>query len=210
MTSEHENDERDELVSETYRDLGIEQAPEHLNQSILRMAASDGKRGRSNGRLLGAWTKPLAWAATIGLSLAIVLEVTQLPTPDNQATSEESTQLEEPLNKPVAVYEQEARELGSLQDANGPAREGKVVRRQVSARKRAADQTVIAEDFAAFAMSPAVVPADIDPACDSEIRTSQDDWQACIKDLRANGANVQADLEYEAYILEFPAESKAE
>ena len=52
MTTEREKGEMDKLVSEAYRELGTEKAPEHLNQDILRMAAADGKLGRSNGFLV--------------------------------------------------------------------------------------------------------------------------------------------------------------
>jgi hypothetical protein len=80
MTTERDPFEGDELVTETYRELGVEKAPEHLNKSILRMAS--GGRGQTGARnpLFAAWMKPVAWAATIGLSLAIVLELTQVPT----------------------------------------------------------------------------------------------------------------------------------
>ena len=80
MTTENESIDGDVLVTETYRELGVEKTPERLNQSILQMASagSDKKSGRSF--LLAAWTKPLAWAATIGLCLAIVLEFSEVPT----------------------------------------------------------------------------------------------------------------------------------
>jgi hypothetical protein len=80
MTSERDKFEGDERVTEAYRELGAEKAPESLNQAILEMAAGGSKRSGARDKLLGAWMKPLAWAATIGLSLAIVLEVTQVPT----------------------------------------------------------------------------------------------------------------------------------
>jgi len=80
MTSENEPLERDDLVSETYRELGTETVPEHLNQRILRTASDGGKQSPARGILFAAWLKPAAWAATIALSLAIVLESSQVPT----------------------------------------------------------------------------------------------------------------------------------
>ena len=80
MTSEKETVEGDELVTETYRELGVEKAPERLNQSILRMASGGGKPSPARGFLFSPFMKPLAWAATITLSLAIVLESFQVPT----------------------------------------------------------------------------------------------------------------------------------
>ena len=98
MTSEKEAFEGDELVTETYRELGVEKAPEHLNQNILRMASGGGKQSRERSIIFSPWMKPLAWAATIGLSLAIVLVLSQVPTvtvpsvdiPAVEATREEA------------------------------------------------------------------------------------------------------------------------
>jgi len=80
MTNEKEPFEGDKLVTETYRELGVEKAPERLNQSILQMASGGGKPSPAGGILFATWMKPLAFAATLGLSLAIVLELSQVPT----------------------------------------------------------------------------------------------------------------------------------
>ena len=80
MNSGKEPFDGDDLVTETYRELGVEKAPEHLNQSILRMASGGGEPSDARNTLFAAWMKPVAWAATIGLSLAIVLELSELPT----------------------------------------------------------------------------------------------------------------------------------
>jgi len=69
----------DETVSRAYREVANESAPEHLNQAILAQAR---KAARPRYARLRAWTRPLAWAATVALSVAVVLEVTQLPAPD--------------------------------------------------------------------------------------------------------------------------------
>ena len=78
MTIERDNDAMDELVSKTYRDHSNEQVPDALNQRVLKMAADKARPSGVLATLFDTWTKPLAWAATIGLSLAIVLEVTQV------------------------------------------------------------------------------------------------------------------------------------
>jgi hypothetical protein len=73
---EFEQDDR--LVSTAYRDVAGERAPEHLNHSILQQAATTAKPRYARSM---SWMRPMAWAATIGLSLAIVLEITQVPQP---------------------------------------------------------------------------------------------------------------------------------
>ena len=68
-----------DLVSEHYKELEQVRTPEALNQKILATAKREAGRTARAGGLLERWTKPLAWAATVGLCLAIVVDFTQLP-----------------------------------------------------------------------------------------------------------------------------------
>lgn len=75
MINEPENRDTDLRVTDAYRDLATERTPGPLNEKILKMAggaATPYARSR-------AWMRPAAWAATIALSFAFVLELTQLP-----------------------------------------------------------------------------------------------------------------------------------
>jgi hypothetical protein len=76
MSNEREDRVEDARVAESYRTLAQERAPDHLSKKVLRMAARQGRTPYSRAR---AWMRPAAWAATIALSLAIVLELTRLP-----------------------------------------------------------------------------------------------------------------------------------
>ena len=70
-----ESNPNDPRVSEAYHDLATEKTPPELDQKVLSMAAGN---VRSRYGLARAWIRPVAWAATIGLSLAFVLEMSQL------------------------------------------------------------------------------------------------------------------------------------
>ena len=70
--------ETDPLVTRTYRETADELTPEHLDRAILKEAA---KAVRPRYSRLIAWTRPMAWAATVMLSVALVLELTKVPTP---------------------------------------------------------------------------------------------------------------------------------
>lgn len=83
MSNEPENRVTDSRVTETYRELAREHVPAHLNERVLKMAAGD----RTPYARARAWMRPAAWAATIALSFAIVLELTQLPPLDDEALS---------------------------------------------------------------------------------------------------------------------------
>jgi hypothetical protein len=92
ITESNHNDPR---VSEAYQGLAKEVTPPELDRNILAMAAS---KSRSRSGVARAWVRPVAWAATIGLSLAIVLEISQFgyeTTPEFDADSIEA--LEEVL-----------------------------------------------------------------------------------------------------------------
>ena len=75
-----ESDETvDPRVSAAYKDLADERSPEHLDHLILNAARAAAKP-RWNRAV--AWLRPAAWVATIGVCLAIVVEIALLPEPE--------------------------------------------------------------------------------------------------------------------------------
>jgi len=195
MTNERDNEDMDTRVSETYRKLSAPRVPDHLNQTILRMAAA--KRPGKGGFLFAAWVKPVTLAATIVLSLAIVLELTEVPTTairtevipaiEQQAESvADESIVEELVLKDTDLAKSEVKgKTNSFAAAPAAA--------LPAARKRAAD-----------------IPDSNQPAatrCDEKALLSADTWLDCIDKLRESGLTQDADREYEAFILEYPAEA---
>ena len=74
----------DPLVSRTYRESAAERVPDALNQAVLRQAAQNVSSRYSRAVF---WMRPMAWAATIGLCLAIVIDLSSLPQPDSSMLS---------------------------------------------------------------------------------------------------------------------------
>lgn len=101
MSNEREDRVEDARVAETYRTLAQERAPDRLNKRVLRMAARQGRTPYSRAR---AWMRPAAWAATIALSLAIVLELTRLP-PGEPELLDIATPRQEPQKTTGGVFE---------------------------------------------------------------------------------------------------------
>ncbi len=96
-------EENDKLVTQTYRDGEQERAPEHLNRAILKSAADSARPRYSR---LTTWTRPMAWAATVMLSVALVLEVTKVPSQVPASFDDVAKKLESAasdLDQPVAV-----------------------------------------------------------------------------------------------------------
>ena len=83
MSNERNDSRSDPTVSDAYRELADERTPQHLNREVLRMAAREGKTRYSAMR---AWVRPAAWAATIGLSLTLVLQLSDTPQPEPAST----------------------------------------------------------------------------------------------------------------------------
>ena len=112
MTTGNENRDGDKLVSERYRELSSERTPPHLDQRVLRMAASEQRRSGTGRLPFATWMKPAAWAATIGLSFAIVLEFVRLPTVsegiDSVPALAGEVPSEMPADSPAAALEEEA------------------------------------------------------------------------------------------------------
>ena len=83
MTSERNTgqaeDVTDDRVSEAYRDVAGERAPASLNERVLREARAHAGSGYSWWM---GWLRPAAWVATVGLCLAIVIELTNTPVAD--------------------------------------------------------------------------------------------------------------------------------
>lgn len=214
------NDERDitemqRLVSETYHSAATEQAPKHLNEKVLRMAAGEPTTRQQRFGYSGAasWLRPAAWAATISLSLAIVLEITRDPAPQIAQTVVSS---EAPAADAVAGRLEEA-----IVEVSAPAEKPRLnkmqapaalsVEREIEieienmARQRSdpnlQDKTLGIASMAASAEKKEIAAAH---ECDSDTRETADSWFACIVKLRATGLTAEAESEYDEFVLQFP------
>ena len=70
----------DPRVSDMYRTVANERTPEHLDQAVLREATRAARPRYSRLRL---WTRPTAWAAIVLLSATLLLQVSQVPPPQD-------------------------------------------------------------------------------------------------------------------------------
>lgn len=192
MTNERNNEDRDQLVRDTYKELADERAPDRLNDRVLKQAA---KAGRSRYSLTRAWTRPVAWAATIGLSLAIVLELTRLPqtepdvvgisAPDEPVPEEERATADAP---DASMDDFSPKDMTLLRDAENMARVQAGANQAPVAVSRAAEK----------------IELESDDACPKKSRESAESWFACIEQLRADGRADRAASEYEKFRRKFP------
>jgi hypothetical protein len=100
----------DAVVTQIYRESATERAPAELDVKILRDA-----RGTVGSPYLQAigWLRPMAWAATVGLSLAIVLELSNLPYSEGGA-------IDVPIAAPIQPSEGDARDVSTAAPIEAP------------------------------------------------------------------------------------------
>ena len=209
MTNERQHPdftaETDETVSATYRELSREGAPNHLNEKVLQQAAERALRPRYSRSVM--WTRPLAWAATVGLCLAIVLEVTRVPTPEivltddaNSVLEAEPSSIAEEAQAPVRRRPEALKDMKSQlgrsaakQAANEPKRE------MVDTDTRQQSGAI-----AALAVSANRIDSEATNECPDEIRVDPITWLACIVDLEESGNTDAALRQRDALEEAFP------
>ena len=227
------SDERpqDEIVSATYRELSGKRSPAHLDQKVLQMATSQAKHV-GYARLIN-WTRPLAWAATIALCLAVTLELTRVPAPDEIVSLPQSPFVPEAdlhdTDLP-ATARPEARQSASsaaslakkLEFAVEPA-DAVVYERPRAAlmRSKQADDAAAPAATVGFASkeTSALRPNEekmrlrsdtnageraSSPHCPDEVRADRESWLRCIEALEEVEDFEAADVERESLVAAFP------
>ena len=221
MTTETNNS--DTRVSEAYRALATETTPQELDDTILKMAASNVP---TRYALVRGWLRPLAWAATIGLSLAFILEISRyqdMPvapapvmenvqmraiSPDTALNSNDEDIASRKLNKhadaPIA-----GKAVAPSADSAMPAAMESAVQRLDIATDGAgilpeAEETM---RLRASQARPVASPAEKKEQaehCDAAARAAAESWYSCVEGLRENGLADAARQELDALLIEFP------
>lgn len=205
----------DDAVRRAYRDGATETAPERLNRRVL--AEAEYAVALRKGRRWPAF-RPLAWAATIGLSLVLVMQVTTLgPEPPDVPEAQDGDapaglpSIEALTDRgdesvPAAISPAEKRErLAPSGTMSAPAAGS---RHSEDTRETAA--AVAEEEFATNGMSRQSAPASSDAAaailafCDDEQRRDPASWRQCIVELLEAKQRERAIIEYELYREAYP------
>jgi hypothetical protein len=227
-TGSGQNRENDVRVSAAYRESATGGTPQHLDDLVLRRAAMAVRPPL--GRLR-SWTRPLAWAATIALSVAIVLEVARTPAPDGVpatpavemrhierpgATKTEATAADRPavaadeagVSPPpeASLSRQGAGE--SLETAPAAETAGRIDARlqaeqELEIKGSAATPPAAARKTAVPATTGLGEDAAGPDACDADARSTAESWLACIERLEKSGQTAAAERERELFAAAF-------
>ena len=198
----------DETVSAGYRELATERTPAYLDQQVLRMATNRGEHADYARSI--SWTRPLAWAATVALCLAITLQLTRVPAPEEIVSG---TQLPEPAAvSPTEKLESAAAKASSLHDEadiTTPARRNRddsVAAPAASFELRSKDSDALrrAEEMARLQHGTNTGQRVTAPICPEEARATPESWLKCIAELEEIGDLEAAALERASLVAVFP------
>ncbi len=145
--------EMDSRVTQTYKEMANELAPEHLNRAVMRQAA---EAARPRYLRSVSWTRPMAWAATITLCVALVLEITNAPVPESSDVILPSGRLDAhapassaapapELNRTEQIKTEALPE--ALQEAEVPAERKRAAKMSKDLRQQIAAKPGSAEEF---------------------------------------------------------------
>ena len=210
----------DPRVSAAYREMADERTPEHLDHIVLN-AARSAARPRRNRAV--AWLRPAAWVATIGVCLAIVIEISLPPDPepaDFDSAPPAATPPAAPSPAAASRFEKTAErpaEPAAAQSVQKPARAPAPTPEVRSDEAGATDrvremqrQENQQEDMApaTFLYSAPVTSVAEDALteryCDDTATADPESWLECILDLERQGLHEAARLERERLAQAFP------
>ncbi len=191
MNQENDRDidsQVDPMVSDQVKALADETTPEILDQAVMREAQralrADNRRGS-----FGAWFRPVAFMATIGLSLVIILDLTDrsifAPAPDPSVE----------LRPTATLNELKRQEKSSAGDA--------FTAESQKARERLQDLEVNDDASTPQPSTDAVLQTPPAECSDVEKSEAQSWWQ-CIQSLREAGQLEAANRQLENLRNQFP------
>ena len=197
----------EQRLSETYRELATERTPEHLDRAVL---AEAGRAARPRYSRLTTWTRPMAWAATVLLSVALVLEITRTPEPQLREVEPIGQSGDEPGRRQESVNEYRA--PAPRADEQKPAALQSTAKQQFAPESSDADVIDRAEemmrtraaDVSADAAFATTGSARMEPACDEEAIATAESWLKCIEALEAAGFTEKASEQRERLAAAFP------
>ena len=181
----------DPLVSAEYHRLADESAPGELNRAVLR-ASRKGAGRDTVAKWHSAWFRPLAGAAVIMLSVAVMMEFNEISQPESPGAFGDETL--RPDNADDAF--RDATDIAAQQ-----------IRAAEAAATRAVQNSGPADvantSFGTIPDQTTGLPSG--QGCDARQRATTGAWWQCVESLQNRGAIVQAEQELAALLQSYPA-----
>ena len=185
-----ENDDKfhetDPGVSATYREMARETVPTDVDAAVLRQARQAVESRSGIARLTG-WLRPLTFVATAGLSLALIVQLSN--TPDYR--------IPDHLDPTVAPLPADVFQDAADQTAEQIRRLG-----EDPGMSAPPDSTAMPAPMVEAAPEASLLPAR--EGCDDQARASSGTWWQCIRELEQRGLPEVAERELQALLKAYP------
>ena len=197
--------EVDRDVRAMYRAAASEATPAELDRAIIREAARELKRAdvqRQN------WFRPVAFAATVAMSLALVLNFTEtglLDSPADAVTTAGGDATSGRVSRPTASgesLEEPQQDAAAVSEAFNEAAE--IAERHAEGFEAAASQRLQPSPASAGKLGEPASAIAAEGACTREQTVDADTWWRCIEELRRNGETELAAAELERLSASYP------
>ena len=193
-------------VSDAYRDIAKETSPAKIDDRVLALARQE---ARTRYGLARTWVRPVAWAATIALSFAFILELSYFrddtlpidlaapPAMDSDTGEKVEPALQEaPFKRSpaaiIAAPEIKTRDARQMRETE---------ERADTATSDLANETPLSSS--SRALLPDEDEADVDH-CTTEAQQSAVAWYSCVVALRNQGLHDAAKAEFDALREAYP------
>lgn len=192
-------------VSETYRDIATETSPANLDDTVMAMAR---RAARTRYGLARAWIRPVAWAATVGLSFAFILEMTYF---SNEPPID--TAIPASPESDVSQGAEPATNEAPYKRTPAPIVAAPEIRTNDAPPLREAEEKA---DTAAASFADSYAPDELrrerasaelaagNDRCEAEDRQNAATWYRCVLALRAMGLDDDAQAELDALQEAYP------
>jgi hypothetical protein len=208
MTTEaNDNDPR---VSDAYREIAREETPAELDRKVLAMAAAEARAANGFPR---TWFRPLAWAATVALSFAFILEISQVDDAPTPRANADMADVLEQSPRPVDAAAKQKDEGRVRQQLNKRSSDAPATMKVTITPAQPVPSTADEALNQPAMESPSVASPSVaaiaekkeqSEGCDEDARASANTWYQCIKTLRDAGQMEPAQQELEALLADFP------
>jgi hypothetical protein len=192
----------DRQVSDHFEALSDESTPARLDQAVIREAKRAIRADNRKGSF-GAWFRPVAFMATVGLSLAIILDLTDTGAP------EPASDVGNESIPPAAVHTppDQSSDAAARNRSQATLNEMKRQEKSPAGQRQAGDARLDRGRISKLQSAPrpqSTEPLATTTGCREEQKSTPEEWWSCIESLREAGQTAAADLELENLRKGFP------
>jgi len=203
MNEDPRNPATDEAdISTAYKDLATEQPAEVLDGAVLANARRAIRVERA-AAWRAQWYRPVAFVATVGLSVALLLEMADIAlvvAPGSRPATVNDAATSTPIGNTERISEAA---IGEVIDSRTDSPEAaSPVLRSPSETAAATGSTDID--------SGSQLPGDPDARCSDEQRMQPSTWWHCIEDLEKRNLSMAAERELQELLQQYPGFSVPE